>query len=61
MKTLAIYRPKAQYKPAPMYPNAATRRETVNKLLDRLLIGAMAVAAVAVLLFFCNTGLIGIV
>lgn len=52
MKTLAIYRPKAQYKPAPMYPNAATRRETVNKLLDRLLIGAMAVAAVAVLLFF---------
>ena len=52
MKTLAIYRPKAQYEPAPLYPNAATRRETVNKLLDRLLIGAMAVAAVAVLLFF---------
>ena len=52
MKTLAIHRPKAQYKPAPLYPNAATHRESVNKLMDRLLVGAMAVAAVAVLLFF---------
>ena len=52
MKTLVIHRPKAQYKPAPMYPNAATRRETINKLMDRLLIGAIAVAAVVALLFF---------
>lgn len=51
MKALTLHRHNAQYRPAPIYPNAATRHETVNKLLDRLLIGAMTVAAVVVLLF----------
>lgn len=51
MKTLTVHRANAQYRPAPMYPNAATRQETVNKLLDRLLVGAMSVAAVVALLF----------
>lgn len=52
MKTLSVYRPKAQYRTGSVYPNEATRRENANKLLDRLLIGAMAVAAVVALLFF---------
>ena len=51
MKTMTLHRPNAQYRPAPIYPNAATRRENMNKLMDRLLIGAMTVAAVVVLLF----------
>lgn len=33
------------------YPNAATRRELVNKFLDNLLIAAMVVAAVTVFVF----------
>ena len=33
------------------YPNAATRKELVNKFLDNLLIAAMVVAAVTVLVF----------
>ena len=38
-------------KPAFPYPNAATRREVMNKFLDNLLIAAMVVAAVTVFLF----------
>lgn len=33
------------------YPNAATRRELVNKFLDNLLIAAMVVAAVTAFVF----------
>lgn len=33
------------------YPNAATRREIMNKFVDNLLIAAMVVAAVTVFLF----------
>ena len=51
MKTLTVHRVNAQYRPAPIYPNAATHQENVNKLMDRLLIGAISVAAVVVLMF----------
>ncbi len=51
MKTAVLYRCNMERRPAVRYPNAATRRETLNKLLDHLLIGAMCVAAVAILLF----------
>ena len=51
MKTLTAKRTNAQYRSAPLYPNAATRQETINKRMDQLLIGAMSVAAVVALLF----------
>jgi hypothetical protein len=47
MKT-ATYR---DTRPSLPYPNAATRREVMNKFLDNLLIAAMVVAAVTVFLF----------
>ncbi len=33
------------------YPNAATRREVLNKVLDNLLVGAIGAGAAASLLF----------
>ena len=54
MKTLTVYHANAKFRPAPNYPNEATRRENITKLMDRLLVGAMAGAAVAVLLFFVS-------
>jgi len=34
------------------YPNAATRRELLDKFVDHLLTGAICIACVTVLLFF---------
>lgn len=34
------------------YPNAATRREIMNKFLDNMLIAAMVFAAVTAFVFF---------
>lgn len=51
MKIATLYRCELNRRPAVRYPNAATRREALHKLLDQLLIGAMCVAAVAILLF----------
>ena len=51
MKTAALYRCDLNRRSSVRYPNAATRREALNRLLDQLLIGAMCVAAVAILLF----------
>lgn len=47
MKTAALY---TTYTAKP-YPNAATRREVINKLLDTLLVGAIGAGAAASLLF----------
>lgn len=47
MKT-AVYRANHPNLP---YPNAASRREVMNKFLDNLLIAAMVVAAVTVFVF----------
>ena len=52
MKTATVYRSDYTKRPSLPYPNAATRREMLNKLIDYLLIGAMGVAAVTVVLFF---------
>ena len=50
MKTATVSQTKAQeYIP---YPNAATRRELLDKFVDRLLAGAICVACVTVILFF---------
>ena len=52
MKTATAYQSKTQaYIP---YPNAATRRELLNKFVDRLLAGAICVACVTVLLFLAT-------
>lgn len=50
MKT-AVYR---STRPNLPYPNAATRREIMNKFLDNLLIAAMVVAAVTLFLFLAT-------
>ena len=39
-------------KPAVPYPNAATRKQLLEKFVDQLLVGAIGVASVTVLLFF---------
>ena len=52
MKTATVYQTKNRtYIP---YPNAATRRELLNKFVDRLLAGAICVACVTALLFFAT-------
>ena len=47
MKTVAC----RDIRPNLPYPNAATRREVLNKFLDNLLIAAMVVASATVFLF----------
>lgn len=51
MKTNVIYRTDYANRPNLPYPNAATRRELLNKFLDLLLMGALGVGAAAILLF----------
>lgn len=51
MKTEAIYRPEITIRPSLPYPNAATRREVFEKILDHLLIGAIGIGSVAIILF----------
>lgn len=51
MKTAAIYRNNCASKPNLPCPNAATRREMFQKLLDLLLTGAIGAGAAAILLF----------
>ena len=51
MKANAIYRTDYANRPNLPYPNAATRRELINKFLDLLLMGALGIGAAAILLF----------
>lgn len=39
-------------KPAVPYPNAASRKQLLDKFVDQLLVGAIGVACVTALLFF---------
>ncbi len=48
MKTVSLYSTHISRKP---YPNAATRQEVINKVLDTLLVGAIGAGAAASLLF----------
>ena len=51
MKTAVMYqRPRAAYA-KPAYPNAATRRQAVNHLVDLALIIAIGLAFSAIVLF----------
>lgn len=47
MKTAAVYR-SAEVVP---YPNAANRRQILNKILDYVLVGACGMGIAAMLLF----------
>lgn len=51
MKTATIHTRNIRTNIARRYPNAATRREVMNKVLDNLLIGAIGAGAAASLLF----------
>ena len=51
MKTVSAYRSDYAQRPNLPYPNAATRREMLNKVLDILLMAALGAGAAAILLF----------
>ena len=51
MKTATIRANNTRTNIGKRYPNAATRREVLNKVLDNLLIGAIGAGAAASLLF----------
>lgn len=51
MKQAMIYHTDYLSRPVVPYPNAATRRQLLNKFVDGLLIAAMGVACVTVFVF----------
>lgn len=51
MKTTTVYRSDYANRPHVPYPNAATRREVLNKFLDLLMMAALGVGAAAIILF----------
>lgn len=50
MKTATLRKHDVNTLPELPYPNAASRRELLHKLLDLLLVGAMGAGAAAILL-----------
>ena len=51
MKTATVQYRKTKTQPQIPYPNAATKKELINRILDLLLTGAMGAALAALLLF----------
>lgn len=51
MKTSVIYRSELHMRPNIPYPNAASKKELLNKFLDLLLVGAIGSGLAAILLF----------
>ena len=51
MKRTTVYRSDYANQPHVPYPNAATRREVLNKFLDLLMMAALGVGAAAIILF----------
>lgn len=51
MKAATVYRRIPMNRQAIPYPNAATRRQILNRLVDLLLVGAIGVAFAAIVLF----------
>jgi ABC-type phosphate/phosphonate transport system permease subunit len=51
MKTTAIYRTDYASRPNLPFPNAATRKDIVHKILDLLLMAALGMGTAAILLF----------
>lgn len=56
MKTKAIYCREHTRMPQVPYPNAATRKEIMHKLLDMLLVAAIGGGAAASLLLILTIG-----
>ncbi len=52
MKTAIMHFNRYLSQPAVPLPNAATRREILQKVLDRMLIAASCTGIMAILLFF---------
>lgn len=51
MKAATVYRRMPAARQGLPYPNAATRRQILNKLVDLLLVGAIGIAFAAIVLF----------
>ena len=51
MKTTVTYRTDYAHRPNLPYPNAATRKELLNKFIDLLLVAAIGAGAAAIMLF----------
>ena len=51
MKSVTVSRCDYAQLPNLPYPNAATRRELIHKILDTLLMGAIGISCAAILLF----------
>jgi hypothetical protein len=52
MKTAIMHFNRYLSQPAVQLPNAATRREILQKVLDRMLIAASSIGIMAIFLFF---------
>ena len=52
MKTTAMHRRKVNTRPNIPYPNAATKKEIMHKVLDTLLSAAYGAAFATIVLFF---------
>lgn len=51
MKTATIYANTTTQRTGLPYPNAATRRQVIHRILDLLLMGAIGMAFAAIFLF----------
>ncbi len=56
MKAVTIYQKYIANLPHAPYPNAATYREVLHKVLDLLLVAAIGVGAAAIFLFLLAIG-----
>ena len=50
MKAATIYRQMPTRRQVPAYPNAATRKQILNRFVDLLLVGAIGMAFAAMVL-----------
>ncbi len=51
MKTATIHRTDLANRPNLPYPNAATRRQIIDRFIELLLMGALGIGAAAIVLF----------
>ena len=51
MKATAIYSANRQYKTRVAYPNSASRRQVINRIVDMLLMAVSGAGAAAMVLF----------
>lgn len=51
MKTITVHRTDLASRPNLPYPNAATKRQIIDRFVELLLMGALGVGAAAIVLF----------